>query len=310
MLGFRRWTAHGCRAEGKGAMSTFLIEFVQLLGVSFVAGMVGSLLGLGGGIIIVPVMTLFLHIDFRTAAGASIIAIIATSSGSAAAYVRDRLANIRVGMLLEVLTALGAVTGAILAGRLAGPILFVVFALVLMYSLVPTGRKILTELRGSRAAHARDEAFEPSRFATAMKLEGSYFDPARGRVVEYRLRRFPLGAGIMYIAGLASGMLGIGSGVFKVLAMDSVMGMPIKSSTATSNFMIGVTAAASAGIYFSRGDIDPFVAAPVALGVLAGSLIGARILPKIAGVGIRISFFVIIGVIATQMLLRGLGVGR
>jgi len=296
--------------ERRKFMTPFLTEFAQLLAVSFVAGAVGSLLGLGGGIIVVPVMTLFLHIDFRTAAGASIIAVIATSSGSAAAYVRDRLANIRVGMLLEVLTALGAVTGDLLAGRLGGPILFVVFALVLMYSLVPTGRKILAELRHRSASHAEDAAYAPSRFALSMKLEGSYYDPNIGKVVEYRLRRFPLGAAIMYVAGLASGMLGIGSGAFKVLAMDSVMGMPIKSSTATSNFMIGVTAAASAGIYFSRGDIDPFVAAPVALGVLAGSLFGARILPRIAGVGIRIAFFVVIAVIATQMLLHGLGVGK
>jgi uncharacterized membrane protein YfcA len=291
-------------------MSTFLFEFVQLLAVSFVAGTAGSLLGLGGGIIIVPVMTLFLHIDFRTAAGASIIAVIATSSGSAAAYVRDRLANIRVGMFLEILTSLGAITGAFLTGILAGPILFVVFALVLMYSLVPTGQKILSELRGQATAHEIEKTVTSHRSKLSMGLEGAYFDPALGRVVEYRLRRVPLGAVIMYIAGLASGLLGIGSGVFKVLAMDSVMGMPIKGSTATSNFMIGVTAAASAGIYFSRGDIDPFVAAPVALGVLAGSLFGARILPRIAGVGIRIAFFVVIGAIAAQMLLHGLGVGR
>lgn len=291
-------------------MSTFVAEFAQLLGASFVAGAAGSLLGLGGGIIVVPVMTLFLHIDFRTAAGASIIAVIATSSGSAAAYVRDRLANIRVGMLLEILTALGAVTGAFLAGVLSGPILFVVFALVLAYSLVPTGQKIISELHGRATVHERPDIESRSRLALALKLEGSYYDPSLGRVVEYRIRRFPLGAAIMYVAGLASGMLGIGSGVFKVLAMDSVMGMPIKSSTATSNFMIGVTAAASAGIYFSRGDIDPFVAAPVALGVLAGSLFGARILPRIAGVGIRIGFFVVIAVIAGQMLLRGLGVGK
>lgn len=291
-------------------MLTFLYEFAQLLSASFVAGAAGSLLGLGGGIIVVPVMTLFLHIDFRTAAGASIIAVIATSSGSAAAYVRDRLANIRVGMLLEILTALGAVTGALLAGRLAGPLLFVVFSLVLIYSLVPTGRKIVSELRGRTAAPAAEEAAVSGRFAASMGLEGTYFDPALGRTIEYRLRRVPLGAAIMYIAGLASGMLGIGSGVFKVLAMDNVMGMPIKSSTATSNFMIGVTAAASAGIYFGRGDIDPFVAAPVALGVLGGSLFGARILPRIAGVGIRIAFFAVIAAIAAQMLLRSLGVGR
>jgi uncharacterized protein len=302
--------AHLFRAGEKEAMSTFLHQFAQLLAISCVAGAAGSLLGLGGGLIIVPVMTLFFHVDFRTAAGASIIAVIATSSGSAAAYVRDRLANIRVGMFLEILTALGAISGALLVGRLAGPILYVVFALVLIYSLVPSGGKIVSELRGRISSRASEGTVASGRFAAALGLDGSYFDPVRGHLIEYRLRRVPLGAAIMYVAGLASGLLGIGSGAFKVLAMDSVMGMPIKSSTATSNFMIGVTAAASAGIYFSRGDIDPFVAAPVALGVLAGSLFGARILPKIAGVGIRIAFFVVIAVIAGQMLLRGLGVGR
>jgi uncharacterized protein len=291
-------------------MSTFISQFFMLLVISFAAGAIGSLLGLGGGIIIVPVMTLFLHIDFRTAAGASIIAVIATSSGSAAAYVKDRLANIRVGMFLEILTSLGAVTGALLVGFLAGRMLFLIFALVLLYSLLPAGRKIVSALRGGNVARPADGTEESGRFAKALGLGGAYFDPALGRRVEYRLRRVPLGAAIMYAAGIASGLLGIGSGVFKVLAMDSVMGMPIKSSTATSNFMIGVTAAASAGIYFSRGDIDPFVAAPVALGVLAGSLFGARILPRIAGLSIRIAFFVVIAVIAGQMLLRGLGVGR
>jgi uncharacterized membrane protein YfcA len=287
-------------------MSMFLVEFSQLLVVSFFAGAVGSLLGLGGGIIIVPVMTLFLRIDFRTAAGASLIAVIATSSGSAAAYVRDRLANIRVGMLLEILTSLGAITGALLVGRIAGRTLFVVFALVLMYSLVPTGQKILAELSHKASSGQPGQSAVSSRLALALRLEGSYFDPAKGRTVEYHLRRVPLGAAIMYMAGLASGMLGIGSGAFKVLAMDSVMGMPIKSSTATSNFMIGVTAAASAGIYFSRGEIDPFVAAPVALGVLAGSLFGAMILPKMAGTGIRVAFFAVIVAISVQMLLRGI----
>jgi uncharacterized membrane protein YfcA len=290
-------------------MGLFLSQFAQLLAASFVAGAVGSLLGLGGGIIIVPVLTLFLHVDFRTAAGASIIAVIATSSGSAAAYVRDGLANIRIGMFLEILTALGAISGALLVGRLAGPVLYFMFALVLMYSLVPSGAKIISELRGRGAVRISPSAAAQGRIAAALRLEGSYFDPARGQLVEYRLRRVPLGAAIMYVAGLASGLLGIGSGAFKVLAMDSVMGMPIKSSTATSNFMIGVTAAASAGIYFARGDIDPFVTAPVALGVLAGSLFGARILPKIKGLSLRLAFFAVIAFIAIQMLLRAFGLG-
>jgi uncharacterized protein len=288
-------------------MPVFLAQFLLLLAVSIAAGGVGSLLGLGGGIIIIPVMTLFLHIDFRTAAGASLIAVIATSSGSAAAYVRDRLANIRVGMFLEILTTLGAISGALLAGRLGGPSLYLIFGLVLVYSLLHSGSRILRELRGGPSPPPRTPALQGGRFALAMGLDGSYFDPALGRQVDYRLRRIPLGAAIMYVAGLASGLLGIGSGVFKVLAMDTVMGMPLKSSSATSNFMIGVTAAASAGIYFSRGDIDPFVAAPVALGVLAGSLLGARVLPRISGLWLRILFFVVIGAIAGQMLLRGLG---
>ena len=287
-------------------MPIFLNQFLLLLIVAVAAGALGSLLGLGGGIIIVPVMTLFLHIDFRTAAGASIIAVIATSSGSASAYVKDGLANIRVGMFLEILTTLGAICGALLVGRFRGSILYVVFALALMYSLVPSGRRILEELRGRPRKLERRDSAGSGRLALGLSLGGSYFDPALGRQVEYRLRRVPLGAAIMYGAGLASGLLGIGSGVFKVLAMDSVMGMPIKSSTATSNFMIGVMAAASAGIYFGRGDINPFVAAPVALGVLAGSLLGATILPRITGVKIRIFFFAVIAVIGAQMLLRGL----
>ena len=288
----------------------FLLQFAQLILVSLFAGAVGSLLGLGGGIIVVPVMTLFFHIDFRTAAGASIIAVIATSSGSAAAYVRDRLANIRVGMFLEIFTAFGAICGAFLVGRFSESVLYIIFALVLLYSLFPTVNKISLELKGRSPLRAVVDGGASDRISTALSLDGAFFDAACGRTINYRLHRIPLGAAIMYIAGLASGLLGIGSGVFKVLAMDSVMGMPIKSSTATSNFMIGVTAAASASIYFSRGDIDPFVAAPVALGVLAGSIFGARILPKIAGVGIRIGFLAVIAIIGVQMLLRGFGIGK
>jgi hypothetical protein len=288
----------------------FILQFAQLILASFFAGAVGSLVGLGGGIIVVPVMTLFLHIDFRTAAGASIIAVIATSSGSAAAYVRDKLANIRVGIFLEIFTALGAICGAMLVGYIHSDLLYIIFALVLFYSIVPTTRKIVLGMRGRRATDDGSSTVKPDRIAMALRLDGAYYDPSLSQTVSYRLHNVPFGAGIMYIAGLASGLLGIGSGVFKVLAMDSVMGMPIKSSTATSNFMIGVTAAASAGIYFSRGDIDPFVSAPVALGVLAGSLVGARILPRIAGAGIRIGFLVVIAVIGVQMLLRGFGIGR
>jgi uncharacterized membrane protein YfcA len=282
-------------------------QFLLLVTISFIAGIIGSLMGLGGGIIIVPVMTLFFHIDFRLAAGASLIAIIATSSGAAVTYVRNHLSNIRVGMFLEILTTTGAISGALLAGRFADPLLFIAFSLILMYSLFPNGRKILQALRGREPDAATVVASNPEFLVRALKLEGRYYDESLGREIVYGLRRVPLGAFVMYLAGLASGLLGIGSGAFKVLAMDSIMGMPVKSSTATSNMMIGVTAAASAGIYFLRGDIDPFIAAPVALGILAGSLAGTRIMPKISSLSLRVIFFAVIAVISIQMLLRGLG---
>jgi len=290
-------------------MEHLLFQFLVILVVAFIAGIIGSLLGLGGGIIVIPALTLFLHIDFRLAAGASIVSIIATSSGSAATYVKDRLSNIRVGMFLEILTSVGAVCGAFLAGMVKGSALYIVFALVLLYSLIPMGRKILAELGLKRLPGASPQAREIPPDPLAMKLgfSSSYYDPYAKRQIDYNLHRVPAGATIMYFAGLASGLLGIGSGVFKVVALDTAMGMPMKASTATSNFMIGVTAAASAGIYFLRGDIDPLIAAPVALGVLAGSLIGTRLLARLAGASIRIIFFVVLAVIAIQMMLRGFG---
>ena len=288
-------------------MGPYEYQFLLLAAISFVAGAIGSLMGLGGGIIIVPVMTLFFHIDFRLAAGASLIAIIATSSGAAVTYVRSHLSNIRVGMFLEILTTSGAISGALLAGRFADSLLFIAFSLILVYSLFPNGRKILEALRGREPDAATTVASDPGFLVKALKLDGRYYDESLGKEIVYGVRRVPLGAFVMYLAGLASGLLGIGSGAFKVLAMDSIMGMPVKSSTATSNMMIGVTAAASAGIYFLRGDIDPYIAAPVALGILAGSLAGTRIMPRISSLSLRIIFFAVIAVISIQMLLRGLG---
>ncbi|HUW41904.1 MAG TPA: sulfite exporter TauE/SafE family protein [Rectinemataceae bacterium] len=291
-------------------MTHLLVQFLVILAVSVVAGVIGSLLGLGGGIIVIPALTLFLHVDFRIAAGASIVSIIATSSGSAATYVKDRLSNIRVGMFLEILTSIGAVCGAFLAGVVKGSALYVVFALVLLYSLYPMGKKIALELGWRLRPHGKDQAesLPPDPLAAKLGFSSTYYDPAAKREISYDLHHVPAGAGIMYFAGLASGLLGIGSGVFKVVALDTAMGMPMKASTATSNFMIGVTAAASAGIYFLRGDIDPLIAAPVALGVLAGSLVGTRLLARLAGASIRIIFFVVLAIIAIQMLLRGFNI--
>lgn len=286
-----------------------------ILVASVVAGAVGSLLGLGGGVVVVPILTLALHLPIEIAIGASIVSVIATSSGSAATYVRDRLSNLRVGMFLEIATTLGAITGAYVAIVVHGNIIFIIFAAVLIYSMFPTLRKILFEMRAHATAkaagnnaHVETVVDQHDPIANTLALNGSFYDPAAQRQVDYGVRRVPLGFVIMYGAGIASGLLGIGGGVFKVLAMDTVMGMPIKASTATSNFMIGATAAASAGIYFLRGDINPLIAGPVALGVLAGSLIGTRLLARLAGNTVRLVFAVVMALVAFQMALKGLGV--
>ncbi len=280
--------------------------------ISVIAGAIGSLLGLGGGVVVIPILTLVLQIDIHLAIGASIVSVIATSSGAAATFVRDRLTNLRVGMFLEIATTIGAISGAFISGLLLGNVLFIIFALVLVYSIYPMSRRMIAERRLThrQAVAATQPAHEeqPDRIATALGFEGSYYDPAAKREIVYRLRRVPLGFAFMYVAGIASGLLGVGGGIFKVPAMDIAMGMPIKTSSATSTFMIGATAAASAGIYFLRGDINPVIAAPVALGVLVGSLIGTRLLERLAGERVRMVFIAVIALTAVQMFLRGLGV--
>ena len=264
---------------------------------SFVAGLVGSLLGLGGGIIIIPVLTLWLHIDIRYAIGASIVSVIATSSGAAATYVRERLANLRVAMVLEIATTTGAMSGALLAGRMATRWLYLIFGGVMGYSSVMMFRKM-----GSGS----ERSTRPAPWADRLRLHSSYYDEALGREIAYRVVSTRIGLALMYGAGIVSGLLGIGSGALKVPAMDLAMALPVKVSTATSNFMIGVTAAASAGIYFTRGDIDPFVAAPVAVGVLLGAGIGSRWLGRLHSNTIRVIFVLVLLWVAAQMLLRGI----
>jgi uncharacterized membrane protein YfcA len=275
------------------------LEFVlAAFGVAALAGLLGSLLGLGGGIIVIPALTLLLHVDIRLAIGASIIAVIATSSGAAAAYVRDGFTNLRVAMLLEIGTTIGALTGAHLAGIVSGRALYAVFGVVMGYSALMMLRR--------RAVETSESAAAPQQWADRLRLHGSYHD-ARGGVVAYRVRHAPLGLALMYVAGVVSGLLGIGSGALKVPAMDLAMGLPIKVSTATSNFMIGVTAAASAGVYFMRGDIDPFIAAPVAIGVLLGATVGARVLPRIENVTLRLVFVAVLLWVSVQMVLKAVG---
>ncbi len=273
------------------------IDLVLVLAVVSVgAGLLGSLIGLGGGIIVVPVLTLLFHVDIRLAIGASIVSVIATSSGAAAAYVRDEMTNLRVGMFLEIATTVGAVSGAYLTTVLPARVLFVLFGVVMAYSAVATFQR-------RHADHPLTVSTD--RIANAMRLHGTYFDAATGEQVDYKVAGTKVGLFMMYIAGLVSALLGIGSGALKVPAMDLAMHLPMKVSTATSNFMIGVTAAASAGIYFARGQIDPVVAAPVAAGVLGGATIGAKILGRLENKTVRLIFVVILVIIAIEMFQRG-----
>ncbi|HEX7680198.1 MAG TPA: sulfite exporter TauE/SafE family protein [Thermoanaerobaculia bacterium] len=262
--------------------------------VSLLAGFLGSLLGLGGGMIVVPALTLLLHIDIRLAIGASIISVIATSSGAAAAYVRDGLANLRVAMFLEIGTTLGAISGAYLAGIVHPRFLYILFGLVLGYSAIAM-------LRRRRVAEER----EIGPLTMRLRLGSSYVDEKSGQEVAYQPAHASIGLFLMYVAGSVSGLLGIGSGALKVPAMDLAMGLPIKVSTATSNFMIGVTAAASAGLYFTRGQIDPFIAAPVAAGVLAGAFLGSHMLGRVTSKSLRVTFVIVLVVVSLQMLLKG-----
>jgi len=263
------------------------------------AGLLGSLVGLGGGVLIVPLLTLVFGFPIYFAIGASIISVIATSSGAAAAYVKDHMTNLRVGMFLELGTTIGAISGAFLAGYLAPNLLSIIFGIILLTSAAPLVFKIGEEL---------PQGVKNDRWATRFSLSGAYPDHHLHQNVSYQVTRTPIGLVMMYVAGLISGLLGIGSGTFKVLALDVAMRLPMKVSTTTSNFMIGVTAAASAGIYFSRGDIPPLIAAPVALGILVGALVGARLLAHLSNRILRIIFLAVIIVAAVEMVLHGLGI--
>ena len=272
--------------------------FISVLLSSVFAGFVGALVGLGGGVFIVPILTLVFHVTFTAAIGASIVSVIATSSGAAAAYVRDRMTNLRVGMFLEVATTTGAICGALLSTLLNASVLFIVFGVVLLISAAPLIMRLGEELPAGVANH---------KWATKLRLPGTYPDRRTQRDVSYHVAHIRSGFSMMYVAGLISGLLGIGSGTFKVLAMDTAMRLPMKVSTTTSNFMIGVTAAASAGIFFQRGDIDPAIAAPVALGVLLGATVGAKILTRMSNVWLKKIFVPVIVLVALNMLARGMG---
>ena len=273
-----------------------LIAFTCLLFITSVAaGFLGSLTGLGGGVVIVPVLALVFKVDIRYAIGASLVSVIATSSGAAVASVREGLSNIRIGMFLEVATTLGALLGAYLTAKVSTHWIAMVFGVVLLYSAVASFRQKEGVAGEPRPANT---------LAGRLELKGAY--PGPDGPEPYIAQRVPLGFGIMFGAGTLSGLLGIGSGAVKVLAMDQAMKLPFKVSTTTSNFMIGVTAAASAGIYLSRGYIDPTIAMPVMLGVLAGSLFGTHILVKTRVKTLKNVFALVIVVLGVEMIYSGI----
>ncbi len=276
-------------------MNTLLFS-LTIAAASFGAGFLGSLTGLGGGFIITPVLTIVFGADIRYAIGASLVSIIATSSGAAAAYVKEGFTNLRVGMLLEIATVTGALVGASLVTVLPTRALFIVFGLVLLASAYLTTRPHAEHLTMS---------LPPDPLASRLRLDSEYPTPAGPQ--KYRVRHVPGGFALMWVAGVLSGLLGIGSGAVKVLAMDQVMYLPFKVSTATSNFMIGVTAAASAGIYLRHGYVDPGLAMPVTLGVLAGSLVGARLLFGARTTRLRLLFALALVAVALEMIYKGVG---
>lgn len=281
-----------------------MVEILQFMLIAVLAGFLGSLVGLGGGIIITPALTILFGFDIKYAIGASIVAVIATSSGSAIAFVKDHVSNMRVGMLLEMFTTAGGVVGALMAGVFSSKLLYIFFSLILLNSFYGMLKKtgLITKLK------KEEEIVENDKYAEKYKLNSSYYDKATGETVKYNVTNVPQGSLVMFGAGFASGLLGIGSGAFKVVALDTYMKLPIKVSTATSNFMMGVTATASALIYFFNGTINPAVAAPIALGTLIGSRTGAKVMQRLDAKYIRYIFLPILLFTIINMFLKGLGV--
>nr|WP_295872839.1 sulfite exporter TauE/SafE family protein [uncultured Chitinophaga sp.] len=273
---------------------TILSFTLILLAGAFLAGLLGSLTGLGGGVVIIPLLTLGFHVDIRYAIGTALIASIATSSGSASAYVKEGITNIRLGMFLEIATTTGAVVGALIAVFIPTNVVAIIFGCVLIFSALMSFRK--------KSEAVSDD--DVSKLARDLKLNGTY--PSGGEVVSYKVRHVPGGYFMMTFAGVMSGLLGIGSGALKVLAMDNIMRIPFKVSTTTSNFMIGVTAAASAVVYLQRGYVSPGLCMPVVLGVLLGAFGGSRLLVKANTKWLRIVFGVVITFLALQMIYNGL----
>ncbi len=271
-----------------------------LFGAAFGASALGGILGMASGIFIVPILTLLFSVDIHVAIGASIISVIACSCGSAGPFLKGRLTNIRLAIVLETATTLGALTGVLLIGIVSTSVLYGLFAVILAVSAA----QMLARRREAFNATAQNV----KGWATILRLHSSYPDPVSEQEVPYQVSRVPLGMALMYGAGVISALLGIGSGVLKIPAMDTALRLPIKVSSATSNFMIGVTAAASAGAYFVRGDIDIGITGPIALGSVVGALLGARLLMRLPADKLRLFFVIVLALLAVQMLLNAFGI--
>lgn len=275
-------------------MTTVLIFTLILLAASYAAGLLGSLTGLGGGVVVIPVLTLCFGVDFHYAVGAALVASIATSSGSGSAYVKEGITNVRLGMFLEIATTIGAVAGALVAVYLNNSVIAIIYSIVLLL----TGTMQFVK----KQDHAGERGSEAAR---RLRLFGTYPDKD-GVSHAYELRNVAGGFGVMGIAGMLSGILGIGSGVLKVIAMDNLMKVPFKVSTTTSNFMMGVTACASAVVYVQRGNITPGIACPVLIGVLFGALTGARLLKRLDVRLLRKLFALAVFAVAINMMYMAL----
>lgn len=273
---------------------TAIVFTILVVSISSLAGFLGALTGLGGGVVLIPVLTLLFGVDLRYAIGASLVSVIATSSGAAAAYVREGYSNIRIGMLLEIATTAGAILGAYLATRVTTHAIAIIFGLVLIQAAYQSISKQKTDAG----------PVESDSLAKKLRLEGTY--PHGAELIHYGVRNVPVGFGLMAGAGALSGLLGIGSGAIKVIAMDNAMKIPFKVSTTTSNFMIGVTAAASAGVYLGRGYIDPKLAMPVMLGVLGGAFLGTKVLARAHVRTLRYVFAAVILLLAVEMIWNGI----
>jgi uncharacterized membrane protein YfcA len=276
-------------------------ELLLLVLTGLGAGILGAIMGIGGGMIITPVLTIVMGLPIQYAIAASVIAVIATSSGATIAYLRDEMLNLRVAMFLEIATTVGAVVGAIVSGLVNTKFLYWLFGALLLFSSYNMVRKLIGK-KDAAPAETND------KIATKLRLNGSYYDKAALKEVDYSVTNVPGGFAMMFGAGIASGLLGIGSGAFKVIAMDTIMHMPLKPSSATSNLMMGVTAAASATVYFFNGSLQPQIAGPLAIGILIGALIGSRIMQVLPTRVLRMIFIPIVAYMGLQMFLKGFGV--